>query len=112
MTKDRKPAFDHYKSQVCVICGYSEKAVLQVAHLLSKKKSSKLKDLAIMCQNHHREYDLGLIPKSVVIMMRNFRETNPQPTHEKIIGLTKKQLRANAKKAVATRKRNLRRKKK
>jgi len=112
MTRERKPAFDYYKSHVCVICGYSVKAVLQVAHLLSKKKSRKMKDLAIMCQNHHREYDLGLIPKSVVIRMRNFREKNPnrKPTHKKIIGLTKKQLKDNAAKAVRTRKRNLARK--
>lgn len=108
MTTERKPAFDYYKSHVCVICGYSEKAVLQVAHLLSKKKSRKIKDLAIMCQNHHREFDLGLIPKSVVIRMRNFRETNPQPDHGFLIGLTKRQLRANAKKAARTRKKNKR----
>lgn len=113
MTKERKPAFKHWKSHVCVICGYSVKEVLQVAHLLGKKKSRKIKDTAIMCQNHHREFDIGLIPLRAVIYNRNWREkwVDVKADHKKLIGLTDRQLKKNARIAVKTRERNEKKKK-
>ena len=97
----RKLAKNHYKNHVCVWCGYGNPEVLEVAHVDHVRKNNKVSNLVFLCPTHHKEYDLGLISKIMVLERRKFVETNPNADWSIHAGgnLTKKELdkkRSNA----------------
>jgi predicted restriction endonuclease len=66
----RKLAFDHY-DQLCAHCGFGIPAVLEVAHLDGDRSHNEIGNLAVLCPNCHRMYDLDLITKETIILMRD-----------------------------------------
>ncbi len=107
MVNSRKIAQDHYNNHVCVWCGYGNPKIVEVAHIDRKRNNNKPENLVFLCPTHHREYDTGLIDTKMVIERRKFVETNPKANWSVLIGKSKEELSEIAKKAVATRKRNL-----
>jgi len=105
-TSPRKIAEEYYKGTiVCVWCGYPIQSVLQVAHVIkSTPKNNKPSNLVWLCPTHHREYDLKLISKSMILERREFWKKDPKADWSNLFGLSQKQLSARAKKAHNTRK--------
>lgn len=71
-------ALTHYRRTVsgtemniCVICGFGVQSVLEVAHLDQNRKNNDINNLAVLCPNCHKMHDIGLIPTSVVLLMRD-----------------------------------------
>lgn len=60
-TKFRKLLFDNYPN-ACAICGITEPAVLEAAHLVPHSKGGRASLLngRILCANHHSAFDSGL----------------------------------------------------
>ena len=113
ISKDyRKTALEHYKNHICVICGYGKPEVLEVAHVKQKPRNNNASNLVLLCPTHHREYDVGLIPKSIILAMRKKAEEIPQPNWNKLTGMSQQKRKENAKKASRTRKDNLKKLKK
>ncbi len=102
----RKIAGEHYKGTIaCVWCGYPIQSVLQVAHVeKSTPKNNKPSNLVWLCPTHHREYDLKLISKSMILERREFWKNDPKADWSNLFGLSQKQLSARARKAHKTRK--------
>ena len=105
-TSPRKIAEEHYKDNIaCVWCGYPIQSVLQVAHVeKSTPKNNKPSNLVWLCPTHHREYDLKLISKSMILERREFWKNDPKADWSNLFGLSQKQLSARARKAHKTRK--------
>ena len=105
----RKIALTYYNKHQCVWCGYanSEK-VLEVAHISKAKSGTKKnndpKNLVFLCPTHHREYDLGLIEKNMILKRRTFIESSPEGDWSLLHGQTKLQLSKRAKAAARKRK--------
>jgi len=70
VTGYRKLAFETY-APICAICGFGIPEVLEVAHLDRDRGNNSVKNLAILCANCHKMYDIGLIPTGIVIKMRD-----------------------------------------
>ena len=89
----RKLAFEHYAQfgqVVCVHCGFGIHAVLEVAHLNGDRSNNHHSNLAILCPNCHKMYDLDLITKDTITLMRD---------REKIVVWAKRMKDAGAKAA-------------
>jgi hypothetical protein len=78
----RKLALQHYKRQLevphfnlCVVCGFGVQAILEVAHLDQDRKNNAIENLAVLCPNCHKMHDIGLIPRVVVIALRDQKVT-------------------------------------
>lgn len=73
-TKNSKRKFkDKIKKIGCVICGFDR--AIDFAHIVSKKDGGK-KDrfnTAILCPNHHRLYDRGLLTESEKKKIKSLR---------------------------------------
>ena len=70
----RKLAFAHYEQLgqvVCAHCGFGIRDVLEVAHLDCDRSNNDLANLAILCPNCHKMYDLDLITTETIILMRD-----------------------------------------
>jgi Zn finger protein HypA/HybF involved in hydrogenase expression len=70
----RKLAFDHWEQRgqvVCAHCGFGIKDVLEVAHLDGNRSNSDIDNLAILCPNCHKMYDLDLITIDTIRQMRD-----------------------------------------
>jgi 5-methylcytosine-specific restriction endonuclease McrA len=70
----RKIAFDHWEERgqvVCAHCGFGIKDVLEVAHLDGDRSHNDIANLAILCPNCHKMYDLDLITTETIILMRD-----------------------------------------
>lgn len=66
----RKPLAEAY-FHTCAVCGFGIQAVLEVAHLGQDRKDNTIENLAILCPNCHKMHDIGLIPKVVVVLLRD-----------------------------------------
>lgn len=66
----RKPLKEAY-FHTCAVCGFGIQAVLEVAHLGQDRKDNTIENLAILCPNCHKMHDIGLIPREVVILLRD-----------------------------------------
>ncbi len=66
----RKPLAEAY-FHTCAVCGFGIQAVLEVAHLGQDRKDNTIENLAILCPNCHKMHDIGLIPKEVVVLLRD-----------------------------------------
>lgn len=55
----------------CALCGWSE-APCDVAHIIARKAGGEdtLENVTMLCPNHHRMYDLGLISQSRICESR------------------------------------------
>jgi hypothetical protein len=96
----RKIAEEKYKNIACVWCGYPIKSVLQVAHVKkAKPKNNNPSNLVWLCPTHHREYDLKLISRQMILRRRKFMESFPEADWSNLFGLSKKELSARANKA-------------
>ena len=96
----RKIAEEKYKNIACVWCGYPIKSVLQVAHVKkAKPKNNNPTNLVWLCPTHHREYDLKLISREMILRRRKFMESFPKADWNHLFGLSKKELSARANKA-------------
>jgi hypothetical protein len=70
----RKLAFAHYEQLgqiVCAHCGFGIRDVLEVAHLDCDRSNNDPTNLAILCPNCHKMYDLDLITMETIILMRD-----------------------------------------
>jgi hypothetical protein len=70
----RKLAFAHYEQLgqiVCAHCGFGIRDVLEVAHLDCDRSNNDPANLAILCPNCHKMYDLDLITMETIILMRD-----------------------------------------
>ena len=70
----RKLAFAHYGERgqvVCAHCGFGILDVLEVAHLDCDRTNNDPANLAILCPNCHKMYDLDLITTETIILMRD-----------------------------------------
>jgi hypothetical protein len=70
----RKLAFAHYGELgqvVCAHCGFGIRDVLEVAHLDCDRSNNDPANLAILCPNCHKMYDLDLITIETIILMRD-----------------------------------------
>ncbi len=106
----RKLAFESYEEpHVCVICGFGNPDVLQVAHLDHRRSNNTKGNLVIMCPNCHRMYDLGLFTRKFVKNMRDTKRSINWPKLHRA-GRSNSEYRKvrikAAKKAAATKKRN------
>jgi predicted restriction endonuclease len=56
----------------CAICGWDE-TPCDVAHIEARKNGGydSIENVTMLCPNHHRKFDLGLIP---VALIRSARE--------------------------------------
>ena len=104
----RKIALTYYNKHQCVWCGYANSTkVLEVAHVSKAKSGTKKnndpKNLVFLCPTHHREYDLGLIEKNMILKRRAFIESNPEGNWSLLHGQTKSQLSKRAKAAAKNR---------
>ena len=96
----RKIAEEKYKNIACGWCGYPIKSVLQVAHVKkAKPKNNNPSNLVWLCPTHHREYDLKLISRQMILRRRKFMESFPEADWNNLFGLSKKELSARANKA-------------
>ena len=96
----RKIAEEYYKNKICVWCGYPNQAVLQVAHVRkATPKNNNPSNLVWLCPTHHREYDLGLISRTMILDRRKYVESFPKADWNILFGLTDKEKSARAKKA-------------
>lgn len=66
----RKLALQAYPP-ICAYCGFGVPEVLEVAHLDGARSNNAVENLAILCPNCHKMHDIGLIPTTVVIEMRD-----------------------------------------
>ena len=99
-TNIRKIAEEKYKNIACVWCGYPIKSVLQVAHVKKvNPKNNNPTNLVWLCPTHHREYDLKLISRQMILRRRKFMESFPKADWSNLFGLSKKELSARANKA-------------
>ena len=74
----RRQALLHYRKPLeeayfltCAVCGFGIQAVLEVAHLGQDRKDNSIENLAVLCPNCHKMHDIGLIPKEVVVLLRD-----------------------------------------
>ena len=118
----RKEALKKYGAK-CVYCGFAIKEVLEVAHLDGRRSNNRLSNLAPLCPTCHRMHDLDLIPTAVIKTMRDhpkkprwaklLKDAGPKAAEtkkRKRAALRRKRKRA-AKKAVETRRKRARAKK-
>jgi ADP-ribosylglycohydrolase/protein-tyrosine phosphatase len=70
----RNVAFDAYPEEQCAYCGFGIKAVLEVAHLDQNRANNAKENLAVLCPNCHKMHDIGLIPTSVILIMRDHKK--------------------------------------
>jgi len=110
MVSSRKIAQDNYKNHVCVWCGYGNPKIVEVAHVNRKRDDNRAENLVFLCPTHHREYDTGLIETKMILERRKFVERDPKADWSILIGKTKEELSKIAKKAVVTRKNNIKNK--
>lgn len=104
----RKIAFEKCPS-ICAYCGFGIKEILQIAHLNHNRNNNAIDNLVILCPTCHKMYDGNLIPKDILIVLRdNPRAINwsasMKDAGEKAARTRK--LRQAARKAVETRNRN------
>ena len=94
---------------VCVMCGFGIPAVLEVAHLDQDRGNNDVGNLAVLCPNCHKMLDLDLIPREVVVTMRDLEAQPNWKARMKDAGakagLTRKRSSA-AKRASVTRAKN------
>lgn len=111
----RKLALQHYKRQLevphfnlCVVCGFGVQAILEVAHLDQNRKNNAIDNLAVLCPNCHKMHDIGLIPRKVVIALRDQKVTENWKLRIKDAGpkaaLTRKTKAEQAKKSASAKK--------
>ena len=94
----RKPLAEAY-FHTCAVCGFGIQAVLEVAHLGQDRKDNSLENLAILCPNCHKMHDIGLIPKEVVVLLRDQKaEVNWSPRVKEAGSKAAATRRANARK--------------
>ena len=105
----RKLAFETY-NPVCAHCGFGIPALLEVAHIDCNRANNDISNLAILCPNCHKMFDLDLISTETIIEMRDRPKIVDWKKRMKDAGqkaaLTRKRS-MSAKKAVETRRRNL-----
>ncbi len=56
----RELAFKYYGVK-CKLCNYNIKKVLEVHHIDSNRSHNSVSNLMVLCPNHHKEVQLGLI---------------------------------------------------
>jgi hypothetical protein len=111
----RKLALQHYKRQLdvphfnlCVVCGFGVQAILEIAHLDQDRKNNAIENLAVLCPNCHKMHDIGLIPKKVVVALRDQKVTENWKLRIKDAGakaaLTRKTKAEQAKKSASAKK--------
>ena len=94
----RKAAFDHWEERgqvVCAHCGFGIKDVLEVAHLDGDRSHNEIDNLAILCPNCYKMFDLDLITMETIRQMRD---------RPKVVVWAKRMKDAGAKAAVSRRK--------
>ena len=104
----RKLAFANYQG-ICAHCGFGVQDVLEVAHIDGNRGNNAIENLIILCPNCHKMHDIGLIPTSVVIEMRDRKRQVDWSKRMKDAGAKaalKRKRRAAARKAVESRRRN------
>jgi hypothetical protein len=111
----RKLAFDHY-DPLCAHCGFGIPAVLEVAHLDGDRSHCDVDNLAILCPNCHKMYDLDLItietirqmrdrPK-IVVWAKRMKDAGKKAADSRRKTLEKLKWKSAGQKAAETRKRN------
>jgi hypothetical protein len=113
----RKIAFEHYEP-LCAHCGFGIPSVLEVAHIDGSRENNDPCNLVILCPNCHKMHDINLISTEVIVQMRDRSKIVDWSKRMKDAGKkaadTRKQrklvkirkLKAAARKAVETRRRN------
>ena len=115
----RKVAFDHWEERgqvVCAHCGFGIKDVLEVAHLDGDRSHNEIANLAILCPNCHKMFDLDLITIETIILMRDrpkvvvwakrMKDAGAKAAVSRLKTLDKLKWKSAGLKAAATRKRN------
>ena len=80
---------------MCAHCGFGIKDVLEVAHLDGDRSHNEIDNLAILCPNCHKMFDLDLITMETIRQMRD---------RPKVVVWAKRMKDAGAKAAVSRRK--------
>lgn len=104
----RKIAFSVYPP-FCAYCGFGIKGILQVAHLNHNRKDNSVENLVILCPTCHKMYDGNLIPKEILVVLRDNPRKIDWSASMKDAGIKaarKRKARVAARKAVETRRRN------
>ena len=65
----REQAFEEY-GDVCAHCGFGIKAVLEVAHIDGNRRHNDVANLAILCPNCHKMFDLDLISETSTVQQK------------------------------------------
>lgn len=112
----RKIAFAHYEQLgqlVCAHCGFGIRDVLEVAHLDGNRSHNDVANLAILCPNCHKMYDLDLITTETIVLMRDrpkvvvwakrMKDAGAKAAETRRISTAKRKRQEAARKAVATR---------
>lgn len=104
----RKIAFSKYPP-VCTYCGFGITGILEVAHLNHNRKDNSLENLVILCPTCHKMYDGNLIPKEILVVLRDNPRKIDWSDRMKDAGIKaarKRKRKVAARKAVETRRRN------
>ena len=119
----RRKALMHYRKELkeghfnlCVVCGFGVQSVLEVAHLNQNRKDNSIENLAILCPNCHKMYDIGLIDITVIKKLRDekaevnwklrIKDAGEKAAVTKLKNITRLKKSASAKKAWVTRSSN------
>lgn len=108
----RKLAFEKYPP-ICAHCGFGITAVLEVAHIDGNRRNNDVANLVILCPNCHKMLDLDLISNDIIVQMRDRPKTVTWKKRMKDAGVKAartRMLRSRARKAVAARQANTKRK--
>lgn len=113
----RKLAFEKYPP-ICAHCGFGIPEVLEVAHIDGDRDKNDVSNLVILCPNCHKMHDLGLIPTTTVVEMRDRERAvdwskrmkdagkMAAATRKRLADALRRKRRKAALKAVQTRRRN------
>ena len=96
-----------------VVCGLRIETCMTIAHLDHNPGNNRPENLAWLCQTHHWMYDSGLYPKEAISLLQaHWQVTQGKPDHRARMkdagekAARTRRLRAAARRAVATRRRN------
>ncbi len=101
----RKLAFEHYPP-ICAYCGFGIPEILQIAHVNHNHQDNAIENLVVLCPTCHKMYDGNLIPRDVILLMRDNPRKLDWSASMKDAGIKaakKRKARQAAKKAVETR---------
>lgn len=110
----RRVLNEHCPFKCCAVCSLQIATCLTVAHLDHNAANNAPDNLARLCQTHHWMYDAGLYPVAAIKLLQvHWQATKGVPDHKRRMkdagakaALTRKR-RAAARKASATRRRNI-----